>query len=97
MTEILEELHHYVPEDGNKLLKVLLHGTTSIELYHVQLHPITCMQVAFGGDQLTAERARNVQLIRVNSEDSKSALAGLLPYTSDWHAEVILLQVVLHC
>ena len=52
------------------------------------------MQVAFGGDQLTAERARNVQLIRVNSEDSKCALAGLLPYTSDWHAEVILLQVV---
>ena len=73
-------------------------GTTTIEQYHnIQLHPITCMQVAFGGDQLTAERARNVQLIRVNSEDSKSALAGLLPYTSDWHAEVILLQVVLHC
>ena len=47
------------------------------------------MQVAFGGDQLTAERARNVQLICVNSDDSKSALAGLLPYTSDWHAEVI--------
>ena len=53
------------------------------------------MQVAFG-DQLSAERARNVQLICVNSEDLRSALAGLLPYTSDWHAEVILLQVVLH-
>ena len=24
MTEILEELHRYVPEDGNKLLKVLI-------------------------------------------------------------------------
>lgn len=24
MTEILEELHRYVPEDGNKLLKVFI-------------------------------------------------------------------------
>ena len=51
------------------------------------------MQVAFGGDQLTSERARSAQIVRVNSENSKSALTGLLPYTSDWHAEVIYLQV----
>lgn len=61
--------------------------------YDIIVSNCTCVQVAFGGDQLTAERARNVQMIRVNSEDSRSALAGLLPYTSDWHAEVILLQV----
>ena len=53
------------------------------EAVMIQLALHACMQVAFRGDQLTAERARSVQLICINSEDSKSALAGLLPYTSD--------------
>ena len=53
------------------------------EVVMIQLTLHVRVQVALGGDQLTAERARNVQLIRINSEDSKSALAGLLPYTSD--------------
>ena len=39
------------------------------------------------------ERIRNAQLSRVNSEDSSSALQGLLPFASDWHAEVNFMQV----
>ena len=72
MTEIPEELHYYVPEDGNKLLKVLQLLLNYIMYNCIQIHACRL-------HQLTAERARNVQLIRVNSEDSKSALAGLLP------------------
>ena len=49
--------------------------------------------VAFGGDQLTVERCRGIQGARLNSGDQIDALDGLHPFTSDWHAEVILLQV----
>ena len=48
----------------------------------------------FGGDQLTAERTRNVQLSRVNSGNKKDALQGFVPFSSDWHAELTLLQVI---
>ena len=54
---------------------------------------IPIIQVAFGGDQLTAERARSAQMIRVTSDDSSTALQGFLPFSSDWHAEVALLEV----
>ena len=49
--------------------------------------------VAFGGDQLTVERCRGIQIARVNSDNQVDALEGLHPFASDWHAEVILLQV----
>lgn len=49
--------------------------------------------IAFGGDQLTVERCRGVQRARVNSDNQIDALEGLYPFASDWHAEVILLQV----
>lgn len=52
--------------------------------------------VAFGGDQLTVERCRGVQNARVNSDNQVDALEGLHPFASDWHAEVILLQVRLN-
>lgn len=49
----------------------------------------------FGGDQLTVERTRNVQLSRINSGNKKDALQGLLHFSSDWHAELTLLQVII--
>ena len=49
--------------------------------------------VAFGGDQLTVERCRGVQHARINSDNEVAALEGLYPFVSDWHAEVVLLQV----
>ncbi len=49
--------------------------------------------VAFGGDQLTVERSRGVQRARVNSDNQVDALEGLYPFASDWHAQVILLEV----
>ena len=56
------------------------------------------IQIAFGGDQLTAEQAHSAQIIRVTSDDSSTALQGFLPFSSDWHAEVALLEVrKMHC
>ena len=35
-----------------------------------------------------------MQLSRVNSGNKKDALQGLVPFASDWHAELTLLQVI---
>ena len=42
----------------------------------------------FGGEQLTAKRARGVR-IRNNSTNSADRLEGLLPIAEDWHAKVV--------
>ena len=50
-------------------------------------------KIGFAGDQLTVERARNCQLIRAHSDSQTEALQGLMPFASDWHAELTILQV----
>ena len=50
-------------------------------------------KIGFAGDQLTVERARNCQLIQAHSNSQTEALQGLMPFASDWHAELTILQV----
>lgn len=63
------------------------------------LHLNTCVYIGilkhilFCDDQLTVERARGSQDIRVNSETMEEALLGLEPAIADWHAEANYLQV----
>lgn len=40
----------------------------------------------FGGDQLTEERSRNVQLARSDGRTTKERLEGVWPKNEDWHA-----------
>ena len=47
----------------------------------------------FYGDQLTVERARAGQKVRIASDTREEALDGLEPAASDWHAEANFLQV----
>ena len=42
--------------------------------------------VFFGGDQLTEERAKNVQLVRSDGADTLERLQGTWPKNEDWHA-----------
>lgn len=42
--------------------------------------------VFFGGDQLTEERARNVQMARSDGRTNEERLEGLWPKNEDWHA-----------
>lgn len=42
--------------------------------------------VFFGGDQLTEERARNVQMARSDGRTKEERLEGLWPKNEDWHA-----------
>lgn len=50
-------------------------------------------QIPFGGDQLTACRARKCQSVRVNSTTATDSLRGLVPFASDWHAKVVFMEV----
>ena len=42
--------------------------------------------VFFGGDQLTEERARNVQLARSDGSTAEERLEGVWPNNEDWYA-----------
>ena len=57
------------------------------------LKEITFHRLLFGGDQLTAKRARAGIRIRNNSTNSADRLEGLLPVAEDWHAKVVFLEV----
>ena len=58
-------------------------------------HRQTIAQLLFGGDQLTAARARGAIRQRQNSLTAKQRLEGLNPVTEDWHAKVVLITVML--
>ena len=49
--------------------------------------------VIFGGDQLTEDRARNVQLARSDSADTLERQQGVWPENEDWHATRIAYKV----
>ena len=49
--------------------------------------------VIFGSDQLTEDRARNVQLARSDSADTLERLLGVWPENEDWHATRIAYKV----
>ena len=48
-------------------------------------------RILFGGNQLTAKRARGKVRIRKNSTNSADRLEGLLPVSEDWHTKVVFL------
>ena len=48
--------------------------------------------LAFGGDMLTAARARTAREVRVTSS-GKKAFRGLVPFAADWHARVNYMEV----
>ena len=62
--------------------------SSALQIQHDIFKPIL-----FGGDQLTAVRARSSQKIRINSETESAALQGFIPVAEDWHTSVTLLTV----
>ena len=49
--------------------------------------------IFFDGDELTEERARNVQWAFTDGDNNKDCLKGLDPNHTDWHAKVTLYMV----
>lgn len=88
MCEIMERMHQYVPhvQASHDFVNPVTEDVMKIQGDHFY-------HILFGGDQLTAARARGSQRVRMNSDDGLSRFEGLIPVVEDWHAKVILLQV----
>lgn len=81
MVKIMLHAHGYVP--CKKYTEENGESKEELQMY----------QLLFGGDQMTAVRARAAKKSRQNSTDDSLCLDGLLPCIEDWHAKVILLEV----
>ena len=88
MISIMEYLHHYVPTETGTVEIDLPDSGGKFDLTKTSFHTIL-----FGGDQLTAKRARGSQMIRSNSVTSSEQINGLLPTSEDWHAKLCFLEV----
>lgn len=89
MVDILNTLHKYVPCIEEKASVTVPGNEKHVEPVKVQmLH-----KVLFGGDQLTACRARGAQMARANAYDARGRLEGFIPISLDWHAKLCLLEV----
>lgn len=91
MIEIMSDLHQYVP-----IQEVATASTTSTDGTE-QLPKEKVHTLLFGGDQLTASRARGCQDLRINSDTTAGKLKGLIPTAEDWHTAVTLLVVSCAC
>ncbi len=79
MVEIMSHLHQYVPsyEYAKKTYQTCT-GELQVSLDHL-------VKIFFGGDQLTAARARGSKRARVNSLSKVTRLEGIVPCAEDWH------------
>ena len=88
MVDILHELHRFVPAKSETTDVPVPNSGEVRSLSEIAFH-----RLLFGGDQLTAKRARAGVRIRNNSTNSADRLEGLLPVAEDWHAKVVFLEV----
>jgi hypothetical protein len=79
-------------ENKNEELVVILEELMKYVPRKPNGEPHTCV---VAGDQLTAERIYNIQLIRAASEDSVKRLDCFLPTFADWHTQVVYLQAMM--
>ena len=88
MVDILTHLHKYVPykEFTREVVIPSLGEAVSEET-------ATVCKTLFGGDQLTAARARGAITAMSNASSTAKRLEGLIPVIEDWHAQVTLLEV----
>lgn len=84
---IMESLQHYVPQKSGRSSLTLPNGET-MTVDRTQFSP-----VLFGGDQLTAARARGARNLRLNHDDVIDRFKGIIPVVEDRHARVHLLEV----
>ena len=91
VVDILHELHRYVPTKSETKEVPVPDSTEVRSLSEIAFH-----RLLFGGDQLTAKRARAGVRIRNNSTNSADRLEGLLPVAEDWHAKVVFLEVYIY-
>ena len=86
MVEIMSHLLKYTPVvEYNEDVQV--EGDTNV-VERASVYPIL-----FGGDQLTAARARGAKKAKINSYYPVTQLDGLIPCAEDWHTKMNFLGV----
>lgn len=88
MCLILDELHKYVPMQTINNNVVLPNGdiyTSEEEVF---------FEILMGGDQVTVTRARSAISIRRTHDTNREKLRGIEPVIEDWHARMVLMQVI---
>ena len=83
----METIQEYVPVHSEM---------TTVDVPSVgekEVHADWFHHILFGGDMLTAKRARGSKHIRSNSARGQDRLEGLIPVAEDWHAKVCLMGV----
>lgn len=90
MTDILKALHTYVP-----VVDTVHHSIVDVDgsIEPVTINEQKMYKILFGGDQLTVERARNIQRVRDNSDTASHRMDGLVPVSEDWHSKMCLYKV----
>ena len=89
MVDILTSLHKYVPVHE-------LSGSVAVP-GSVEPQPIKVEimhKTLFGGDQMTAARARGAQRLCENSQLPTSHLEGCIPVAEAWHTKLCLLEEI---
>lgn len=82
----MSEFHKYVPTCSQEGQLTLPNGST------IEFDDTRFFQILFGGDQLTAARARGAQALRATHDTAKERLEGLCPVVEDWHARMIFMK-----
>ena len=86
MIDIMTHIHQYVP--------CYVHEEEhDIQGEMVKVAKESVYPILFGGDQLTASRARSAKKAKVNSVKSSARLEGLIPVAEDWHTKLNFLTV----
>ena len=86
MIEVMNYSHKYVPE-------CLLEEKCQVNEQTITIYKSLINPLLFGGDQLTAARARSAKKAKVNSIKAQTRLDGLVPVAEDWHTKLNLLTV----
>ena len=85
----MEHFQQYVPVES-ETSKISIPGVGEKEIHSDKFH-----HILFGGDLLTAKRARGSQYTRSNSLRGKDRLEGFKPVVEDWHAKMCFIGVSL--
>ena len=89
MIEIMAYHHNeYVPLVEKEISTEIETLNAQVKLKASEIHCIL-----FGGDQLTAARARSAKRHVANADSDTGKLHGLIPVTEDWHTKMSLLLV----
>ena len=92
IVDIVTLLHQYVPVIVNTIRFEVPGFGEEVEVKKSKMR-----KILFGGDQLTAVRARSAVRAKMNSTSAASPLQGIIPCAEDWHVKLNFLDVRSMC